>query len=108
MVPWILVRAAGWPVAVVRLARLARSLDGLPEPGETNEEERPAAEQPAADREERREQVTAPSGEGDGQAGDYIDQNLETSRSAIEDRLGTDLDNVFPDDAPPAPPSSAE
>ena len=54
--------------------------------------------------EERREQVTAPSGEGDGQAGDYIDQNLETSRSAIEDRLGTDLDNVFPDDAPPAPP----
>ena len=54
--------------------------------------------------EERCEQVTAPSGEGDGQAGDYIDQNLETSRSAIEDRLGTDLDNVFPDDAPPAPP----
>src|SRR5436305_897642 len=34
-----------------------------------------------------------------------IDHDLETSRSAIEDRLGTDLVNVFPDepsgDAPP-------
>jgi RNA polymerase sigma-54 factor len=50
---------------------------------------------------ERREPVAAQPGEGDGQAGDYIDQNLETSRSAMEDRLGTDLDNVFPDDAPP-------
>lgn len=30
-----------------------------------------------------------------------INQDLETSRAAIEDRLGTDLDNVFPDDASP-------
>ncbi|MEW6453022.1 MAG: RNA polymerase factor sigma-54 [Pseudomonadota bacterium] len=50
---------------------------------------------------ERREQLATQPGEGDGQAGDYIDQNLETSRSAMEDRLGTDLDNVFPDDTPP-------
>jgi RNA polymerase sigma-54 factor len=28
-----------------------------------------------------------------------IGEDLETSRGAIEDRLGTDLDNVFPDDA---------
>ena len=30
---------------------------------------------------------------------DRIDENLETSRSAIEERLGTDLENEFPDDA---------
>src|SRR5262245_21963879 len=35
---------------------------------------------------------------------DAINEDLETSRGAIEDRLGTDLDNVFPDDAPPAEP----
>jgi len=29
---------------------------------------------------------------------DRIDENLETSRSAIEERLGTDLENEFPDD----------
>src|SRR6188474_25927 len=29
---------------------------------------------------------------------------LETSRAAIEERLDTDLDNVFPDDAAPTPP----
>ena len=28
-----------------------------------------------------------------------IGEDLETSRSAIEERLGTDLENVFPDDA---------
>ena len=31
-------------------------------------------------------------------AGDRIDESLETSRSAIEERLGTDLENEFPDD----------
>src|ERR1044071_7461139 len=31
-------------------------------------------------------------------AADRIDDNLETSRSAIEERLGTDLENEFPDD----------
>jgi RNA polymerase sigma-54 factor len=35
---------------------------------------------------------------------DAINEDLETSRGAIEDRLGTDLDNVFPDDAPRAEP----
>ena len=39
----------------------------------------------------------APS--GDAQSGDWLGQELETSRSAIEDRLDTGLDNVFPDDA---------
>ena len=44
------------------------------------------------------------NGDGDASLGDgatqgLIDSDLETSRGAIEDRLGTDLDNVFPDDA---------
>src|ERR1700754_1039110 len=30
---------------------------------------------------------------------DRIDDSLETSRSAIEERLGTDLENEFPDDS---------
>ena len=33
-----------------------------------------------------------------------IGEDLETSRSAIEDRLGTNLENVFPEDATPAEP----
>jgi RNA polymerase sigma-54 factor len=32
-------------------------------------------------------------------SGDWLGQELETSRTAIEDRLGTGLDNLFPDDA---------
>ncbi len=53
----------------------ARSSDGAP--GE------PVGEAPAS---------------GDAQSGDWLGQELETSRSAIEDRLDTNLDNVFPDD----------
>src|SRR3954470_20750878 len=30
---------------------------------------------------------------------DWLGQDLETSRTAIEDRLGTGLDNVFPEDS---------
>ncbi|HEX2655926.1 MAG TPA: RNA polymerase factor sigma-54 [Xanthobacteraceae bacterium] len=37
------------------------------------------------------------------QSGDWAGENLETSRSAIEGRLGTQLDNVFPDDGGQAP-----
>jgi RNA polymerase sigma-54 factor len=55
-----------------------------------------------------------PDAGADAPDGDWIGDNLETSRTALEDRLGTDLDNVFPDDAsqttprnemPAAPPS---
>jgi RNA polymerase sigma-54 factor len=35
----------------------------------------------------------------DGAPADRIDESLETSRSAIEERLGTELENEFPDDA---------
>ena len=36
-------------------------------------------------------------------SGDWLGQNLETSRTAIEDQLGTKLDNVFPEDSGEAP-----
>ena len=39
---------------------------------------------------------------------DRIDENLETSRSAIEERLGTDLENEFPDDPSQSARSGAD
>jgi RNA polymerase sigma-54 factor len=47
---------------------------------------------------------------GDIRSGDWLGQDLETSRSAIEQRLDTDLENVFPADAgqPQARPGAAE
>ena len=56
---------------------------------------------------------TAASSDGDatsdqGAGADRIDDSLETSRSAIEERLGTDLENEFPDDASPAGPRVTE
>src|SRR3954447_16384223 len=45
-----------------------------------------------------------------GVVADRIDESLETSRSAIEERLGTDLENEFPDEAsgrPRSPPGMA-
>ncbi|HUI98521.1 MAG TPA: RNA polymerase factor sigma-54, partial [Xanthobacteraceae bacterium] len=56
----------------------------------------------------------APSGEaaadgpaetpnGEAQSGDWAGEELETSRTAIEDRLDTGLENVFPDDGPAQP-----
>jgi len=57
------------------------------------------------------EAESAGEGEQDGQAAaDWIGEELETSRSAMEEGLGTELENVFPDDgaakapAPEAPP----
>src|SRR5258707_13272499 len=50
-------------------------------------------------------EVSEPNFNGDsatpveiGVTADRIDESLETSRSAIEERLGTDLENEFPDD----------
>ena len=37
--------------------------------------------------------------EGDAQAGDWMGEDLETSRTAMEAQLGTGLDNVFPEDS---------
>src|SRR3954451_24040826 len=57
----------------------------------------------------------AARGDGDGDSAtdenagaDRIDDSLETSRSAIEERLGTDLENEFPDEASAGPRSGAE
>lgn len=36
--------------------------------------------------------------EGDAASGDWLGEELETSRAAIESKLDTDLENVFPDD----------
>ena len=42
--------------------------------------------------------------EGDTPAGDWLGQELETSRTAMEAQLGTGLDNVFPEDSGQATP----
>jgi RNA polymerase sigma-54 factor len=52
-----------------------------------------------------REAAAAPPPESDAGV-DRIDDSLETSRSAIEERLGTELENEFPDEAAPAAPRS--
>jgi len=61
----------------------------------SSESEEPRAEEAAAATE-----ATA-SGEAgsETQTGDWLGQELETSRSAIESKLDTDLENVFPDDS---------
>ncbi len=62
----------------------------------------PAAEHDAA--QDGGPPAEAPS--GDAQSGDWLGQELETSRTTIEDRLDTNLENVFPDDAgAPAEPT---
>src|SRR5690348_10101987 len=60
--------------------------DGAPAPGETGPEPEAAPAVPA-----------------EAQAGDWAGEELQTSRSAIEGGLDTSLENVFPDDGPPAP-----
>src|SRR5437899_3091644 len=41
-------------------------------------------------------------------AEDWFEQDLETSRVAVEDRLDTGLENVFPDDSGETPQRTAE
>src|SRR5262245_10541822 len=62
---------------------------------ERSESEEPRAEEAGTSSE------TAAAGEtsGDTQAGDWLGDELETSRSAMESNLDTSLENVFPDDA---------
>jgi RNA polymerase sigma-54 factor len=45
---------------------------------------------------------------GDAKSGDWLGQELETSRSAIEGKLDTSLENVFPDAEAPTRAASAE
>ena len=44
--------------------------------------------------------------EGEARPEDWVDQDLETSRTALEQNLDTDLENVFPSEVP-APPARA-
>jgi RNA polymerase sigma-54 factor len=44
------------------------------------------------------EPAAAPAQSGDAAAGDWAREELQTSRAAMEEGLGTDLENVFPDD----------
>jgi RNA polymerase sigma-54 factor len=58
--------------------------------------ERADGEQPAAGAEAQPDAPPPPS--EDATAGDWLGSDLETSREAIEARLDTSLENVFPDD----------
>ncbi len=48
---------------------------------------------------ESREEPQAPEAEGASASEDWLSQELDTSRSTIEDRLDTSFENVFPDDS---------
>jgi RNA polymerase sigma-54 factor len=45
---------------------------------------------------------------GEGRAGDWLGEELVTSRTALEEGLDTRLDNVFPDDGSPAAPRAGQ
>ncbi|QCK85447.1 RNA polymerase factor sigma-54 [Phreatobacter aquaticus] len=57
--------------------------------------------EPAADLPAEPEGQTISIGEGDAQAGDWLNRDIGETRTQIEERLGTDLENVFPDDKGP-------
>ena len=65
--------------------------------------ERPAEEEPPAPRTSRR-RPAALAAETKRASADWMDDRLETRRQSIEERLDTDLNNVFPDDAAPLAP----
>jgi RNA polymerase sigma-54 factor len=48
---------------------------------------------------ETRDEAQAPEAEGASASEDWLSQELDTSRSTIEDRLDTSFENVFPDDS---------
>jgi RNA polymerase sigma-54 factor len=66
---------------------LERAVDAESEPGDANPQPAEGEPMPAAE----------PS------AADWLGEDLATSRTAIEDQLGTRLDNVFPEDSGAAP-----
>jgi RNA polymerase sigma-54 factor len=64
-------------------------------------ERNPLLERPAEEDGDAPEPAAAEEADGGAAeaSGDWFKQDLETSRTAIEQRLDTDLENVFPDDA---------
>jgi RNA polymerase sigma-54 factor len=67
--------------------------------------ERPVEEEPVRGEEEPE---AAFSDRDEAPTADWLDERLETSRETMEARLDTDLNNVFPDDAPAAPARTTE
>jgi RNA polymerase sigma-54 factor len=67
----------------------------LLERGAENENDSGSAEPEASE---------TPVNDGDAQPADWLNENLEINRTAIEDRLDTDLGNVFPTELPEPPP----
>jgi len=66
-------------------------------------------EQSPAERERTMDTVEPAEANGrdhDAQSADWVNEDLDTSRSTIEARLDTDLENVFPDDASHTSPQS--
>jgi RNA polymerase sigma-54 factor len=63
--------------------------------------ERPAEEQPVRNETEPTDEPPRETEEP--RNGDWMEDRLETSRETIEQRLDTDLDNVFPDENPAGP-----
>jgi RNA polymerase sigma-54 factor len=61
--------------------------------------ERTEQDGPAEQRAETSGEPSSETGDSDSRSGDWANESLETSRSAMEQGLGTELENVFPDDA---------
>jgi RNA polymerase sigma-54 factor len=68
--------------------------------------ERPAEDEPGRGEEGEPAEASTTPDDNPGEA-DWLDGGLE-ARGPIEDHLDTDLNNVFPDDAPSAPARAAE
>ena len=88
----------------IKLLQLS-SLD-LAQYVETELERNPLLERGSDDDGPAAPEVEAPEVRDDPSPSDWSGDELETSRSAMEQGLGTELENVFPDDAPRA--SAAE
>jgi RNA polymerase sigma-54 factor len=58
--------------------------------------------EPAGEAGPEAEAQPAPSaGDGDAQAGDWLGEDMGPSRTEMEQRLGTEMENIFPDDKGP-------
>ncbi len=69
--------------------------------------ERPAEEEPVQG--EVQPSIEAPpSADDDARSADWMEDRLEPSRESMEERLDTDLNNVFPDDGASAPARAAD
>jgi RNA polymerase sigma-54 factor len=70
--------------------------------------ERSSDDDPAGDANAAQPAAAEGDGAAHGEDSGLINQDLEVSRTAIEDRMGTDLENVFPDEPSAAAPHGPE